>query len=98
MTFLAKWWQFTYAGELQMRAKKSLVIWTLQSWRYGQSFLLSFFRKASEREVSPVHPFCAIICISGTFSSDLYLTVSTFSNSVLVPASSHRRLVCFKYS
>ncbi|MCW3979097.1 MAG: hypothetical protein NWF12_05065 [Candidatus Bathyarchaeota archaeon] len=24
-TFLAKWWQFRYAGELQIREKKSLV-------------------------------------------------------------------------
>jgi hypothetical protein len=25
-TFFAKWWQFRYAGELQIRLKKSLVI------------------------------------------------------------------------
>jgi hypothetical protein len=49
-TLLAKWWQLRYAGELQIRVKKSFVMDTEQSWRYGQSFLLSFFWKASDSE------------------------------------------------
>ncbi len=48
LTFLAKWWQLMYAGELQIRLKKYLVTGTSQSWRYGQSFLLSFLWKVSE--------------------------------------------------